>query len=69
MQEYSDDGYNYLGEYLSSHGYIFNSVDQNFLNGSWEGDFRGKEMTTRSWHFLENLSYLKIRNFFSFIPI
>ena len=62
MQEYSDDGYNYLGEYLSSHGYIFNSVDQNFLNGSWEGDFRGKEMTTRSWHFLENLSYLKKLN-------
>lgn len=62
MQEYSDDGYNYLGEYLSSKGYIFNSVDQNFLNGSWEGDFRGKEMTTRSWHFLENLSYLKKLN-------
>lgn len=62
MQEYSDDGYNYLGEYLSSKGYIFNSVDQNFLNGSWEGDFRGKEMTTRSWHFLENLSYLEKLN-------
>ena len=59
MQEFSDNGYNYLGEFLSSHGYIFNSVDQNFLNGSWDGDFRGKEMTTRSWHFLENLSYLK----------
>ena len=59
MQEFSDNGYNYLGEFLSSHGYIFNSVDQNFLNGSWEGDFKGKEMTTRSWHFLENLSYLK----------
>ena len=59
MQEFSDNGYNYIGEFLSSHGYIFNSVDQNFLNGSWDGDFRGKEMTTRSWHFLENLSYLK----------
>ncbi|OUU48835.1 MAG: hypothetical protein CBC28_03350 [Flavobacteriaceae bacterium TMED68] len=59
MQEFSDNGYNYLGEFLSSHGYIFNSVDQNFLNGSWDGDFKGKEMTTRSWHFLENLSYLK----------
>ena len=59
MQDFSDNGYNYLGEFLSSHGYIFNSVDQNFLNGSWEGDFKGKEMTTRSWHFLENLSYLK----------
>ena len=62
MQEHSDDGYNYLGEYLSEHGYIFNSLDQNFLNGSWTGDFRGKEMTTRAWHFLENLNYLKKLN-------
>ena len=62
MQEFSDDGYNYLGEFLSSHGYVFNSLDQNFLNGSWTGDFRGKEMTTRAWHFLENLKYLKKLN-------
>ena len=62
MQEHSDDGYNYLGEYLSEQGYIFNSLDQNFLNGSWTGDFRGKEMTTRAWHFLENLNYLKKLN-------
>ena len=62
MQEHSDDGYNYLGEYLSEHGYIFKSLDQNFLNGSWTGDFRGKEMTTRAWHFLENLNYLKKLN-------
>ena len=33
MQEFSDDGYNYLGEFLSENGYIVNSVDQNFLNG------------------------------------
>ena len=69
MQEFSDNGYNYLGEFLSSHGYIFNSVDQNFLNGSWDGDFRGKEMTTRSWHFLENLSYLKELNSDSLSPL
>ena len=69
MQEFSDNGYNYLGEFLSSHGYIFNSVDQNFLNGSWEGDFKGKEMTTRSWHYLENLSYLKKLNSDSLSPL
>lgn len=62
MQEFSDDGYNYLGEFLSENGYIVNSVDQNFLNGSWDGDFRGKEMTTRAWQFLENLHYLKSLN-------
>ena len=62
MQEHSDDGYDYIGEYLSQHGFIFNSLDQNFLNGSWTGDFRGKEMTTRAWHFLENLKYLEKLN-------
>ena len=62
MQEHSDDGYDYLGEHLSKHGFIFNSLDQNFLNGSWTGDFRGKEMTTRAWHFLENLKYLEKLN-------
>ncbi len=60
MQEFSDDGYNFLGEFFAEHGYIFNSLDQNFLNGSWTGDFRGKEMSTRAWHFLENLKYLKM---------
>ncbi len=62
MQEFSDDGYSYLGELLSKHGYVVNSIDQNFLNGSWDGDFRGNEMSTRAWHFLENLNYLKTLN-------
>lgn len=30
--DYSDPGYDYLGEHLASHGYIFVSVDENFLN-------------------------------------
>ena len=33
MTDYSDPGYAYLGEHLASHGYIFVSVDENFLNG------------------------------------
>ncbi len=35
MQDYSDDGYAYLGELLASRGYIVASVDQNFLNVLW----------------------------------
>ena len=32
MEDYSDEGYDYLGELLASRGYIFVSIDQNFLN-------------------------------------
>lgn len=34
MDNYSDTGYDYLGELLASRGYIFVSIDENFLNGS-----------------------------------
>jgi len=33
-QEFSEAGYDYLGEHLASLGIIFVSVDENFLNGS-----------------------------------
>jgi hypothetical protein len=36
-KEYSEFGYEYLGELLASRGYIFSTVDQNFLN-SRKGD-------------------------------
>jgi hypothetical protein len=55
MEDYSDDGYAYLGELLASRGFIAVSVDQNFINGSWSGDFRGKEMPARAWLLLEHL--------------
>jgi hypothetical protein len=35
MMDYSDPGYDYLGQLLASRGIILVSVDQNFLNGSW----------------------------------
>lgn len=56
MEDYSDAGYAYLGELFASRGYIAASVDQNFINGSWSGDFRGKEMPARAWLLLEHLS-------------
>lgn len=34
MDDFSDPGYDYLGELLASRGYIVASVDQNFLNGA-----------------------------------
>lgn len=55
MIDYSDDGYGYLGELLASKGIIAVSVDQNFLNGHWSGDFRGKEMPARAWLLLKHL--------------
>ena len=56
MEEYSDPGYAYLGELLASHGMIAVSVDENYINGSWSGDFRGKEMPLRAWLLLEHLA-------------
>ena len=42
MIDYSDEGYGYLGNLLASRGIIVVSVDQNFINGHWSGDFMGK---------------------------
>ncbi len=55
MEDYSDTGYRYLGELLASRGFIAVSVDQNYINGTWSGDFRGKEMPARAWLLLEHL--------------
>lgn len=55
MLDYSDGGYAYLGELLASRGIVGVSVDENFINGHWSGDFRGKEMPTRGWLLLKHL--------------
>ena len=55
MEDYSDPGYAYLGELLASRGFILVSVDENLVNGTWSGDFRGKEMPLRAWLLLEHL--------------
>lgn len=55
MIDYSDDGYGYLGNLLASRGIITVSVDENFINGHWSGDFRGKEMPVRAWLLLKHL--------------
>ena len=55
MGHYSDPGYAYLGELLASRGFITVSVDENFLNGSWSGDFGGDEIPARAWLLLKHL--------------
>jgi len=59
MLDYSDGGYAYLGELLASRGIIGVSVDENFINGHWSGDFMGKEMPTRGWLLLKHLEQWK----------
>ena len=54
MVERSDPGYAYLGEHLASRGFIFVSVDENFLNGSWIGGL-DTENDGRGWMLLQHL--------------
>ncbi len=55
MDHYSDPGYAYLGELLASHGVIFVSVDENFLNGHLFGGPR-LENDARGWLLLQHLT-------------
>lgn len=50
MKDFSDPGYAYLGELLASRGYIFASVDQNFINGNIRG-----ENDARGWFLLKHV--------------
>lgn len=55
--DFSDSGYQFLGELLASRGYIVVSVDENFLN-SMETDLLGEledENNARGWLLLEHL--------------
>ncbi|MGH7688290.1 MAG: chlorophyllase/cutinase-like alpha/beta fold protein, partial [Gemmatimonadaceae bacterium] len=48
--DYSDPGYQYLGELLASRGFILVSIDENYINGSLRGENDG-----RAWIMLEHL--------------
>ncbi len=56
-QDYSESGYDYLGTHLASRGFIFVSVDQNFINGSFTNLFKGfsGENDARGWLMLKHL--------------
>lgn len=62
MEEYSDPGYAYLGGLLASRGYITISIDENYINGSWIGDFKGKELPARAWLILKHLEQWRAWN-------
>lgn len=49
MKDFSDPGYDYLGELLASRGYILASVDENFINGLRE------ENDARGWFLLKHV--------------
>ncbi len=53
MTEFSDPGYEYLGQLLASRGFILASVDENFLNGWIVAP--EKEQAVRGWLLLEHL--------------
>ena len=57
MTDFSDPGYDYLGEMLASRGMIVASVDENFINGNWSDITGGlkKENDARGWLLLEHL--------------
>jgi dienelactone hydrolase len=53
MAEFSDPGYEYLGELLASRGFILASIDENFLNSGIAE--LPKEQAVRGWMLLEHL--------------
>jgi len=61
MEDFSDPGYAYLGQLLASQGFIFVSVDENFLNSSMADYLNplklrtGQENDARAWLLLEHL--------------
>lgn len=54
MRDFSDPGYDYLGELLASRGYILASVDENFINGGIRG-----ENDARGWFLLKHLELFR----------
>ena len=51
MKDFSDPGYEYLGQLLASRGFILVSVDENFLNGNIRA-----ENDARGWMLLQHLA-------------
>jgi dienelactone hydrolase len=54
MKDYSDPGYEYLGDLLASRGFIVASVDENFINGGIRG-----ENDARGWFLLRHLKLFR----------
>ncbi|WP_347550178.1 hypothetical protein ABFG93_01280 [Pseudalkalibacillus hwajinpoensis] len=61
MEDFSDEGYAYLGELLASRGFITVSVDENFFNSSWSGGLSG-DINGRAWLLLQHLEEMESFN-------
>ncbi len=62
MEDFSDEGYAYLGELLASKGYITVSLDENFINYSvWSGGL-SNDMKLRSWVMLQHIEEIRELN-------
>lgn len=59
MEDFSDDGYGYIGELLASKGLIAVSVDENFLNYSVWSDIPNDDFKVRAWVLLKHLQQIK----------
>ncbi|OAB46179.1 alpha/beta hydrolase family protein [Paenibacillus glacialis] len=59
MEDYSDEGYGYLGELLASRGFIAISVDENFLNYSVWSNIPDNDIKIRTWLLLKHLQQIQ----------
>lgn len=62
MDDPSEPGYDYLGEHLASRGFVFASVDENFLNGGPWSEISGglaAENGARAYLVLEHLRAIR----------
>lgn len=62
MEDFSDNGYAYLGELLASRGFIAVSLDENFINYSvWSGGL-SNDRELRSWVMLQHIEEIRELN-------
>ena len=69
MEEFSDEGYNYLGELLASRGFVAISIDENFLNYSNYSGIPTNDMKVRAWILLQHLMQIEQFNHTTNIPL
>lgn len=69
MEEFSDEGYNYLGQLLASRGFVAISIDENFLNYSNYSGIPTNDMKVRAWILLQHLMQIEKFNQAKEVPL
>ncbi|MBP1903503.1 dienelactone hydrolase [Paenibacillus turicensis] len=69
MEEFSDEGYNYLGQLLASRGFVAVSIDENFLNYSNYSGIPTNDMKVRAWILLQHLMQIEQFNQAKEVPL